>query len=148
MVWKPHVTVAAVVERDGRFLLVQERDAGRQVFNQPAGHLEDGEGLVAAVQREVLEETGWQFRPQALIGIYRWRHPARQITFLRFSFAGTAAACDEAREIDPDIEAVLWLTPAEIRQRADSLRSPMVLRSVDDYLAGNSWPLAVLSDLD
>jgi 8-oxo-dGTP pyrophosphatase MutT (NUDIX family) len=146
--WKPHVTVAAVAEKQGRFLLVQERDAGKRVINQPAGHLEDGESLLAAVQREVLEETAWRFEPRAIIGIYRWCHPTTGITFLRFTFAGTLLEHDPARSLDPDIEQVVWLSDAAIRMQQDSLRSPLVLRSIDDYLAGKSWPLAMLVDLE
>ncbi len=146
--WKPHVTVAAVAKQQGRFLLVQERDAGNRVLNQPAGHMEDGESLLAAVRREVLEETAWEFEPEAIVGIYRWRHPQSGITFVRFTFAGTLLTHDSRRSLDPDIEQVVWLSDAEIRQQRDSLRSPLVLRCVDDYLAGRSWPLEILADLE
>ena len=148
MTWKPNVTVAAVAEMQGRFLLVQEVDTGRRVLNQPAGHLEDGESLLAAVRREVLEETAWQFEPESIVGIYRWRHPGNGITFVRFTFAGALLAHASDRSLDPDIEQVVWLSDAEIRRQEDSLRSPLVLRSVDDYLAGRSWPLEILEDLD
>lgn len=148
MTWKPHVTVAAVAEMQGRFLLVQECAAGKRVLNQPAGHLEDGESLLAAVRREVLEETAWQFEPQALVGIYRWRHPETGVTFVRFTFAGTLLGHDSGRSLDPDIEEVVWLSEAELRQQQDSVRSPLVLSCVDDYLAGKSWPLEILADLE
>jgi len=148
MTWKPHVTVAAVAENQGRFLLVQEMDAGNRVLNQPAGHLEDGESLLAAVRREVLEETAWQFEPRSVVGIYRWRHPRTGITFVRFTFAGLLLAHDTGRSLDPDIERVVWLRDAEVRMRESSLRSPLVLRSIDDYLAGRSWPLDILADLE
>ena len=148
MTWKPHVTVAAVAENQGRFLLVQERDAGKRVLNQPAGHLEDGESLLAAVRREVLEETAWQFEPRAIVGIYRWRHPQTGITFVRFTFAGSLLMHDAALSLDPDVEQVLWLNDTELRKQEDSLRSPLVLRSIDDYLAGKSWPLDILADLE
>jgi len=148
MTWKPHVTVAAVAENQGRFLLVQEVDAGNRVLNQPAGHLEDGESLLAAVRREVLEETAWQFEPCAVVGIYRWRHPQTGITFMRFSFAGSLLAHDAGRSLDPDIERVVWLSAVEVRMQEHSLRSPLVLRSIDDYLAGRSWPLEILADLE
>jgi len=148
MTWKPHVTVAAVAENQGRFLLVQEMDAGNRVLNQPAGHLEDGESLLAAVRREVLEETAWQFEPRSVVGIYRWRHPRTGITFVRFSFAGLLLAHDTGRSLDPDIERVVWLRDAEVRMQESSLRSPLVLRSIDDYLAGRSWPLDILADLE
>jgi 8-oxo-dGTP pyrophosphatase MutT (NUDIX family) len=148
MTWKPHVTVAAVAEKQGRFLLVQERDAGNRVLNQPAGHLEDGESLLAAVRREVLEETAWEFEPGAIVGIYRWRHPRTGITFVRFTFSGALLSHDPARALDPDIEQVIWLSDAEVRMQQGSLRSPLVLRSINDYLAGKSWPLAILADLE
>jgi len=148
MTWKPHVTVAAVAENQGRFLLVQEMDAGNRVLNQPAGHLEDGESLLAAVRREVLEETAWQFEPRSVVGIYRWRHPRTGITFVRFSFAGLLLAHDTGRSLDPDIQRVVWLRDAEVRMQESSLRSPLVLRSIDDYLAGRSWPLDILADLE
>src|SRR6202161_4805857 len=108
MVWKPDVTVAAVVERGGRFLLVEERIRGRLVLNQPAGHLEDGEALLDAVVRETLEETGWQFTPEALLGVYQWRS-SRGHTTLRFAFTGSVQGYDAARPLDPPIEAPPWL---------------------------------------
>jgi 8-oxo-dGTP pyrophosphatase MutT (NUDIX family) len=148
MTWSPHVTVAAVAELQGRFLLVQERDAGKRVLNQPAGHLEDRESLLDAVRREVLEETAWEFQPQAIVGIYRWRQPQSGISFLRFTFSGALLTHDSGRSLDPDIEQVIWLSDAEIRLQQDSLRSPLVRRSVDDYLAGKSWPLEVLADIE
>jgi 8-oxo-dGTP pyrophosphatase MutT (NUDIX family) len=140
--------VAAVLERDGRFLMVEERVAGKLVYNQPAGHLEDDEGLIAAVVRETLEETAWHFQPEALGGIYRWRHPRQQETWLRVAFAGTGLYHEPERALDADIERILWLTPGEIRARRGSLRSPMVLRCLDDYLAGQSAPLALLADIE
>ena len=142
------MTVAAVAELQGRFLLVQERVAGKLVLNQPAGHLENGESLLAAVRREVLEETAWQFEPQTIVGIYRWRHPHTGITFVRLTFAGLLLTHDSGRRLDPDIERVVWLSDAEIRLQQDSLRSPLVLSCVDDYLAGKSWPLEILADLE
>jgi 8-oxo-dGTP pyrophosphatase MutT (NUDIX family) len=148
MTWKPHVTVAAVAEMQGRFLLVQECAAGKRVLNQPVGHLEDGESLLAAVRREVLEETAWQFEPRTIVGIYRWRHPETGVTFVRFTFAGTLLGHDSGRSLDPDIEEVVWLSEAELRQQQDSVRSPLVLSCVDDYLAGKSWPLEILADLE
>jgi 8-oxo-dGTP pyrophosphatase MutT (NUDIX family) len=148
MTWKPHVTVAAIAEIKGRFLLVQERDAGKRVINQPAGHLEEGESLLAAVQREVLEETAWQFEPESIVGIYRWHHPRTGVTFMRFTFAGKLLKHDASLGLDPDIEQVIWLNHAETRKQEDSLRSPLVLRCMEDYLAGKSWPLAILEDLE
>jgi 8-oxo-dGTP pyrophosphatase MutT (NUDIX family) len=148
MIWTPRVTVAAVIEQDGRFLLVREHRGGRRVFNQPAGHLEDEESLLEAVVRETLEETAWQFEPEAVIGIYRWRHPQQQETYLRVSFAGRCTAHLSERPLDPDIEGVSWLGIDEIRTRRDELRSPLVLRSIDDYLGGSAHPLSLLADIE
>lgn len=145
-VWKPRVTVAALIERDGHFLMVEERVDGKLVYNQPAGHMEDNESLIAAVVRETLEETAWHFRPEALCGIYRWRHPQTQETYLRAAFTGTGLFHEPGRALDADIERILWLTPGEIRARSDSLRSPMVLRCLDDCLAGCSAPLTLLAE--
>jgi ADP-ribose pyrophosphatase YjhB (NUDIX family) len=147
MIWKPHVTVAALIENDGRFLLVQERVAGKAVYNQPAGHLEPGETLLEAVIRETREETAWEFLPESLVGIYQWRHPEKEQTFIRVNFSGKGLQHDPETKLDADIESTLWLTLEEIRSQQDRLRSPMVLRSVEDYLAGIRYPLTLLSDL-
>ena len=148
MIWKPHVTVAAIIEDQGRFLMVREHVDGRPVINQPAGHLEDGENLVDAVVRETLEETAWSFQPTAISGIYRWRQPLGERTFLRVSFCGDNYAHDPEATLDPDIETTLWLDRGELGSGKHSLRSPMVLRSIDDYLSGNRWPLEILQDVD
>jgi 8-oxo-dGTP pyrophosphatase MutT (NUDIX family) len=142
--WKPSVTVAAVIERGGKFLLIQERISGRLVLNQPAGHLDPGESLAAACRREAMEETAHHFEPTALVGIYRWRDPRKDFTFLRFAFRGNVGAA-ENRPLDKEIVAVHWLTPAEIKQRHAEHRSPLVQKCVDDFLAGNSFPLDVFS---
>jgi 8-oxo-dGTP pyrophosphatase MutT (NUDIX family) len=148
MIWKPHVTVAAVIEQQGQFLLVQERESGRTVLNQPAGHLEDGESLVAAVIRETLEETGWNFRPDAVVGMYRWRHPAKGITYLRMTFTGPGLSHDTDRPLDEAIESIHWMSVDEIRRQPKLLRSPLVLKSIEDYLAGVRYPLSVLTDIE
>ena len=148
MVWTPHMTVAAVIEQDGRFLLVRERSGGRLVFNQPAGHLEDRESLLQAVVRETLEETAWQFTPEAIVGIYRWRHPGKQETYMRVTFTGRGTLHQPAQALDPDLEQVVWLDLDEIRQRHAQLRSPLVMRSIDDYLAGARYSLALLADVE
>ena len=143
--FQPHLTVAAVVERDGRFLCVEEVADGSTVFNQPAGHLDDGESLVDAVVREALEETGWAFEPRALLGVYRWVKPDTDDTFVRVAFRGVLVAQRHAAPPDADIVAAHWLTRAELVDRP--LRSPLVLRCIDDYLAGVTHPLSVLQDL-
>jgi 8-oxo-dGTP pyrophosphatase MutT (NUDIX family) len=146
--WKPSVTVAAVIERDGRFLLVEEQtDAGIRL-NQPAGHLDPGETLLAAAARETLEETAFAFTPTQLLGIYLWRAeppPAGNgATYLRFAFCGELGPFDTARPLDDGILRALWLTPAAIAARAAEHRSPLVQRCVDDYLSGVRYPLDLL----
>ncbi len=143
--WRPSVTVAAVIEREGRFLLVEEEADRRRVLNQPAGHLDRGETLLAAVAREVLEETAHRFRPDALLGVYRWRYPAKDVTFLRFAFRGALEGVESGRALDREIIALHWLTPEELAARRAMHRSPLVERCVADYLAGKSYPLDVLS---
>jgi len=145
MIWKPSVTVAAVIERGGRFLFVEERIDGRLVLNQPAGHLDPGESLVAACRREVLEETAHAFEPRELIGIYRWHYAAKDVTFLRFCFTGVAGGADHARKLDKEIVRLHWLTPAELEARKDDHRSPLVAKCVADFLAGRRFPLELLS---
>jgi 8-oxo-dGTP pyrophosphatase MutT (NUDIX family) len=147
MIWKPHATVAAIIERAGRFLLVEEYADGARVLNQPAGHLEQGEDLVAAAIRETLEETGHHFTPEALVAVYLWPQPDQERTFLRFAFSGTVSEIEPRPALDEAILAVHWLTPNELARRADQLRSPMVLRGIEDYLAGRRYPLDLLVDL-
>ncbi len=139
-VWKPSVTVAAVVERDGRFLLVEEHTADGVRINQPAGHLDPGESLLDAAARETLEETACRFTPTHLLGVYFWR-AADDVTYARFAFTGEASAPEPGRALDDGIVRALWLTPAELRVRADEHRSPLVMRCIDDYLRGRRFPL-------
>ena len=143
--WRPSVTVAAVIERDGKFLFVEELQDGRRVLNQPAGHLDPDETLIAACAREVLEETAHRFEPAALVGIYRWHYRPADVTFLRFCFSGSVVDFDEARPLDGEIVALHWLTPAELKAKSSMHRSPLVQQCVDDYLAGCNFPLTVLS---
>jgi 8-oxo-dGTP pyrophosphatase MutT (NUDIX family) len=138
------VTVAAVIERDGRFLFVQEKIEGRLVLNQPAGHLDPGESLVAACRREVMEETAHVFEPTALVGIYRWYYAPKDVTFLRFCFCGKVGGV-EKRLLDKEIVATHWLTLQELRNRKAEHRSPLVQKCVDDFLAGRSFPLDTFS---
>jgi 8-oxo-dGTP pyrophosphatase MutT (NUDIX family) len=143
-VWRPSVTVAAVIERDGRFLFVQERSEGRLVLNQPAGHLDPGESLLEACRREVLEETAHRFEPAGLVGVYRWHYAPKNVTFLRFCFHGTAKQKEDS-PLDKEIVAVHWLTVEELKSRKAEHRSPLVQKCVDDFLAGNDFPLALFS---
>jgi len=147
MDWALHVTVATVVERDGSFLLVEEHTKdGRLVYNQPAGHLEDNETLINAAVRETLEETAWEVEPTALVGVYQWRHPAGE-TFMRFCFTAEPRRHYPDQALDAGIERALWLRREEIIDLQPRLRSPMVLRCLDDYLAGRRYPLATLTAL-
>jgi len=142
--WKPNVTVAAIVERDGRFLLVEEETERGRLYNQPAGHLDPGESLVHAVRRETLEETAYAFEPTGLLGVYQYRSDADGVTYLRFAFTGEITAHDAARALDHGIIRAAWLTPGEIRREADRHRSPLVMRCIEDYLAGQRFPLDVV----
>ena len=135
-----HVTAASIIESGGRFLLVEERVDARLVLNQPAGHLDPGESLAAAAARETLEETGYTFAPTHLVGIYHWQNEAGT-TFVRFAFCGTHAAPKGPVRLDDGIIGTLWLSRAQILAREHDLRSPMVLRGVDDYLAGRRHSL-------
>jgi phosphatase NudJ len=146
--WKPSVTVAAVVERDGRFLLVEEETSDGLRLNNPAGHLDPGESLVQAVVRETLEETACTFEPDALVGIYlatTARPDSEPVTYLRFAFSGRAGAALAGRALDRGIVRTLWLTPDELRASVARHRSPLVLRCMEDHLAGRRWPLDLLS---
>ena len=146
--WKPSVTVAAVIERDGRFLLVEEMANGEVRLNQPAGHLDPGESLLDAAAREALEETAYAFTPMQLIGIYLWRAEttagAAPVTYLRFAFTGELGERDPDRPLDHGILRALWLTKDEIAARRAEHRSPLVQRCIDDYLRGERYPIDLL----
>jgi 8-oxo-dGTP pyrophosphatase MutT (NUDIX family) len=142
------VTVAAIIEREGRFLMVEERAAGGLVLNQPAGHLEQGESLVTAVVRETIEETGHHFEPNHVVGFYLWRSEEARKTYLRVVFCGTAEPSADAAALDEEIVAVHWLTRAQLLSKQRQLRSPMVMRCLDDYLSGRRYPLHCLTYLD
>jgi len=144
MIWKPNVTVAAVIERDGKFLLVEEETSQGLCFNQPAGHLEAEESLLTAVTREVLEESAYDFVPQDLLGIYRWHSLESDTTYLRFAFTGVITGHDPDRSLDTGILRTLWLTPDEIQATQTRHRSPLILRCVEDYLSGKRYPLDLL----
>lgn len=143
--WKPSATVAAVIERGGKFLLVEEQIDGRRVLNQPAGHLDPGESLVAACSREVLEETAHRFTPTALVGIYRWHYAAKDVTFLRFCFSGVVDSVEKGRPLDKEIVALHWLGLEELKRRKSEHRSPLVQKCVEDFLGGKRYPLELLS---
>lgn len=147
MVWKPDVTVASVVERDGKFLFVEERSGGRVVLNQPAGHLEEGESLVDAVVRETLEETAWAFEPTGIVGVYLWRPEQGGRTFLRVAFRGELTAHHPDRPLDRGILRTRWLSREQLLEPRIRLRSPLVLTCLDDWLGGTNHPLALLTHL-
>ncbi|HEY8328315.1 MAG TPA: NUDIX hydrolase [Rhodanobacter sp.] len=143
-IWRPRVTVACVVADGERYLMVEEEVNGRLAYNQPAGHLDDGESLAAAALRETLEETGWTVELQHLIGVHQWRSTEHGDAVVRFSFAARALSHDPDRPLDTDIRRALWLTRTEIAALGDRLRSPMILQSIDLWLGGQRLPLDTL----
>jgi 8-oxo-dGTP pyrophosphatase MutT (NUDIX family) len=147
MIWKPNTTVAAIVERDGEFLLVEENTVDGVRLNQPAGHLENGETLLQAVVREAREETAYDFSPEALLGVYHWRHPGKDITYLRFAFIGKVSHHHAEQALDEGIIRAVWLSLDEIRATQAMHRSPQVLTCIEDYLAGQHFPLSVVTHL-
>ncbi|HRP76011.1 MAG TPA: NUDIX hydrolase [Rhodocyclaceae bacterium] len=143
-VWKPNVTVAAVVERCGRFLLVEEQTEEGLQLNQPAGHLEPGESLVDAVIRETLEETAHHFIPDSVVGVYQWLRPQGDITYLRFAFGGKVGEAVNGIVLDTGIERSLWMSLEELRACRDRHRSPLVLKCAEDWVAGHRFGLEML----
>ncbi|HSB99062.1 MAG TPA: NUDIX hydrolase [Burkholderiaceae bacterium] len=144
--WKTSVTVAAIVERDGRYLVVEEHTPDGLMLNNPAGHLDPGETPLEGVIRETLEETGRRFTPQWLLGVYlsrarRAEPPQADVTFVRLAFAGTVGEPLPGHTLDAEIVRTLWLTPQELRAQAARHRSPLVMRCVDDHRAGRRYPL-------
>jgi 8-oxo-dGTP pyrophosphatase MutT (NUDIX family) len=153
--WKPSVTVAAIIEHDGKFLLVEEHTADGLRLNNPAGHLDPGESPQTGCIREALEETARHFTPTALVGIYlnRFQRPAKggnaaqDITYLRFAFCGTVGHALEGHALDDGIVRTLWMTHEELQSSQDRHRSPLVMRCIEDYLRGQRYPLdAVITD--
>jgi len=147
MIWKPHATVAAIIERDNQFLMVEEESEGQIVFNQPAGHLDPGESFIEAVIRETREETAWRLHPEAITGLYRWQQPETERTYTRIAFCGQCDDHNAEQKLDAGILRAVWMTRDELIEKTPQLRSPMVLRCIDDYLAGNRYPLELLIDI-
>ncbi len=144
--WTPHITVSAVIESEQRFLLIEEESDGLIVFNQPAGHLDEGETLIEAVARETLEEAAWHFEAQSVVGLYQYTSPVNQITYLRVCFCGKHHSHEPDRVLDTGILRALWLTREEVASLSN-LRSLMVLRCIDDYIAGNRYPLSLITQM-
>ena len=150
--WQPDVTVATVVERDGRYLVVEERVRGELVINQPAGHLEPGESIHDAALRETLEETGWTVELTQFLGAFQWEAPPREPgaetrQYLRFAFVAQPVSHDATRTLDEGIERAVWMTPEELQAASDRLRSPLVLHVLNRYLAGEAFPLSLVGQL-
>jgi 8-oxo-dGTP pyrophosphatase MutT (NUDIX family) len=146
--WKPNATVAAVVERDGRLLMIEEHTSEGLRLNQPAGHLDPGESLQQAAVREALEETGWHVEPTAVLGLYMARYASVKdgvdVTYLRHAFVCRPLSHDAARPLDIGIVRALWMTPDEILAERARHRSPVVERTVRDWLAGRRFPLDLI----
>ena len=146
--WKPSATVAAIIEQDGRFLLIEEHTPEGLRLNNPAGHLDPGESPAQGCAREALEETAYPFEPTALVGVYLARFQrhttGEDVTYLRFAFCGRLGAHDPTRKLDDGIVRTVWMTPQEIRDSVERHRSPLVLRCMEDYLAGVRHPLSVV----
>ena len=144
---RPAVTVATVVERAGRFLLIEEKTRAGVRLTQPAGHVEVGESIVSAAARETLEEAAWRVDPTALVGVYQWGAPDSGATFVRFTFAAAPRLHERDRRLDEGIVRALWLTYDDVAARRAAHRSPLVMRSLDDYRAGRRWPLGLIANL-
>jgi 8-oxo-dGTP pyrophosphatase MutT (NUDIX family) len=147
MIWRPDLTVAAIVQRENQFLLVEERIQDALVFNQPAGHVEDGESVIEAAVRETFEETAWRFVPRYLLGLYLWRNPGNGQSILRVALGGDVHGHEAQRPLDEGILAAHWMTRAALLARPERLRSPLVLQCIDDQLAGKRHDLSALSYL-
>lgn len=144
MSWSPHITVATVIERDNRFLLVYEESNGKKVYNQPAGHLEPDETLAEAAIRETLEETAWNIKLTGVVGVNLYTAPSNNVTYFRTTFIGELISHDPNRRLDEGIIDAVWLTYEEILEKKDQLRSPMTLKIIEDYLSGRRFPLEVV----
>jgi 8-oxo-dGTP pyrophosphatase MutT (NUDIX family) len=145
--FKPNTTVAAIIEQNGKFLLVEEKTDRGNRYNQPAGHLEDNETLLQAVIRETMEEAAYEFTPESLLGIYHWKHAHNDTTYLRFAFTGKVGVHYPMQALDDGIVQAVWMSVDEMRDKANLMRSPQVLMCVEDYLAGKRYPLQVVTHL-
>jgi 8-oxo-dGTP pyrophosphatase MutT (NUDIX family) len=141
MIWKPNVTVASIVELDSKFLMVEEHSPSGPVLNQPAGHLESKETIEAAVVRETLEETGYTFTPEFMVGLYLWHNATNDTTYFRTTFSGSVCEKHIAEELDDGIIRAIWMSYDDILKNKQRLRGPMILESLNDYLNGKKYPL-------
>jgi 8-oxo-dGTP pyrophosphatase MutT (NUDIX family) len=144
--WQPHVVVASIVERDGRYLIVEEMIAGDRRLNQPAGHWERGETLLEAVRRETLEESAWEVEPRSFLGVYIWQPASLSYPFVRFAFIADAVREHKGRKLDDGILRALWLTPDELLARSTEHRSPSVMQCIEDHRAGRAYPLSMIQE--
>lgn len=144
MSWAPHVTVAVIVERYNRYLMVYEESDGKKVYNQPAGHLDPDESLCEAALRETLEETGWTIELTGVVGVNLYTAPSNGITYFRTTFTGTAISHDTNRPLDTGIIEAVWLSYEELLERKEQMRSPMTLQIIEDYRNGRRFPLNVV----
>ena len=144
MQWLPHITVATIVEDNGRFLMVEEHKAGRNVLNQPAGHLDPDETLIEAAVRETLEETGWDVEATGIVGIYLYTAPSNGVTYQRVCFSAKAVKHHPDYPLDDGIVGAKWLTRDELMAQRDNWRSELIIRCIDDYLAGNRFGLELI----
>lgn len=140
MIWTPRATVATIVEQDGRFLFVDEVADGRRVLNQPAGHVDEREPILQAALRETIEETGWEVEITHLVGIYTYTNP-ELITYYRFCYAARPLRQIPDAKLDHDIIGPVWLSLEELNARREQWRSPLVIKCVEDYIAGRRFPL-------
>ncbi|MCK9748916.1 NUDIX hydrolase [Pseudomonas syringae pv. aptata] len=146
MTWQAHVTVATIVEDQGRFLFVEEIKGGRAVLNQPAGHLDPNESLQRAAVRETLEETGWDVELTSVVGIYLYAAPSNGVTYQRICFAAKGLRHHPGYQLDEGIVGAVWLTRDELVAQQERWRSELVLRCLDDYLDGEHFSLDLLRD--
>ena len=147
-IWKPNVTVAAVIEQNGKFLLVEEHTSQGLKFNQPAGHLEANESILQAVIRETREESAYDFEPEHLVGVYRWHANTSNTTYLRFAYSGHILSHHAEQALDKGIVRAVWMSVEEIRATVSRHRSPLILQCVEDYLAGKRYPLDLVTHYD
>ncbi len=141
MIWTPHATVATIVEKDGRFLFVDEIADGQRVLNQPAGHVDEREAIMHAAVRETREETGWEVEITHLVGIYTYTAPHNQVTYYRFCYGARPLYQIPDAQLDHDIIGPVWLTLDELKKRPEQWRSPLVVKCVEDFVAGKAYPL-------